>query len=374
MKIKQWLGMLFPGFAVKIKFFSFYFPLAVLLLLTYGLLSLMDLHSEGILKTTKYVLTHEDGMGFYDAPGGTEQMVMYLDGNAGVESEAVERKEGERWMEFDKIRVQKPEDGWAKVDIGDNGAPLYVEAQYVNKQTVRILQGRKGESNILDPIGPQNLPPVAAVFIIGCFLYFIMLYPWWMILKRDTASSGGNMWTEKQVSALAYTISAYIIGIVLLKFIAGYNVGLRWFTDCGMLFIILNVIVGLVGSIGLAVVLFRYYSDNVEIGDRALVVFKRFGVRGFLLLVGGLYFILIFLGVAVGVVAILAAIYLLINLLPAALAGLYGGSSVKGGSGKAVHNCCSTCSRFNGRECHEHPMLNILDPDAGCCGDYTRGC
>lgn len=62
--------MLFSDISFKVKFFSFIVPLVVLFLLTYGLLSLMDKHSDGIMKTTKYVLTNEEGMGFYDSPGG----------------------------------------------------------------------------------------------------------------------------------------------------------------------------------------------------------------------------------------------------------------------------------------------------------------
>lgn len=70
MKIKEMGGMLFSDLSFKVKFFSFIVPLVVLFLLTYGLLSLMDKHSDGIMKTTKYVLTNEEGMGFYDSPGG----------------------------------------------------------------------------------------------------------------------------------------------------------------------------------------------------------------------------------------------------------------------------------------------------------------
>lgn len=369
--------MLFSDLSFKVKFFSFIVPLVVLFLLTYGLLSLMDKHSDGIMKTTKYVLTNEEGMGFYDSPGGTEQMVMYMDDSAGAEVTSVEHKEGERWLDFEKAHVQKPQDGWAKIDIGDNGAPLYVEAQYVDKQTVRMFEGRSGESTFHNPVGTKNLPPVGIMFIMGCLLYFVMLYPWLMILKPASTTSNGKMWTEKQLSALTYAIAAYLILIAVLKFIIGYNVGLRWFTDCSMLLTILNVIVGLVGSVGLAIVLFRYYSDNVGIGDNTLTVFKNVGVKGVLLLVGGMYLVMIFLGVAVGVVLMLVGIYVFFKLLPVVMGSLAGGSgrSSKGASasGRAAHKCCSTCSRYNGTHCSDNSMQTILDPDSNCCSSYTRG-
>lgn len=369
--------MLFSDLSFKVKFFSFIVPLVVLFLLTYGLLSVLDIHSEGILKTTEYALTNEDGMSFYDSPGGTEQMVMYLDDSAGADVTSVERKEGERWMDFDKVRVQTPKDGWAKIDIGDNGAPLYVEAQYVEKQTVRMQEGRTGESTFFNPVGTKNLPPVAVMFILGCLLYFIMLYPWWIILKPDSESTDGMMWTEKQMSALMYAISAFFILMAVSKFVAGYNVGIHWFTDCSILLTILNVIVGLAGSAGLALVLYRYYSDHIEMGDNTLTVFKKVGVKGVVLLVGGFYFIMVFLGVAVGVVLVLVAIYVFFKLLPIIMGSLAGGggrsSNSASASGRAAHKCCSTCSRFNGRHCNDHPMQTILDPDANCCGSYTRG-
>lgn len=281
---------------------STYIPLPVIVLLTYGLLALMDLHTEGILKATDYTLTDEDGMGYYDSPGGTEQMVMYPDDTAGAEAVDVERKEGERWMDFDKRSVEKPQNGWAKVDIGDGGAPLYVEERYVGRQTVRMFEGRQGEGNFFS-LGTKNLPPVACMFVLGVLLYGLMLYPWWLILKVKCDTAAEKEDYRRKLMLLLYVAAAYFIVVAVLKFLMGYNIGLRWFASVdSVLLIILNVIVGIIGAAGLAIVLFRFYEDNVNFGESVSTVFRNFGVKGILLLTVGLYFFLIFLGVVMAII------------------------------------------------------------------------
>ena len=294
------MNMASSGLAGKIRGYSFYIPLIVIGLLTYGLLSLMSLKSEGILKSTKYVLTYEDGMGFYDAPDGTEQMVMYQDDAAGADMASAERKEGERWMELNKVRVEKPKDGWAKVDIGDNGSPLYIEGQYVGEETTRTT----------------NLPPSMLIFLMGALLYFLMLYPWWMILRLDMGAPENKDLYCRRMSLLLYAASAYFILICVMKFIVGYNIGIRWFGESSytgsILLVILNVIVGIIGAVGLGVVLLRYYTDHVNMGDKVWTVFRNLGIKGVILLVAGLYFFLIFLGIVVAIIlAVVTAVCLI---------------------------------------------------------------
>lgn len=329
MKLKE---LKFPGLTGLIRRVSFYVPLVVIALLTYGLLALMDQHSEGILNTTKYTLTYEDGMGYYDSPGGTEQMVMYLDDSVGAEAANAEHKAGERWIDFDKLSVEQPQNGWAKVNIGDDGVPLYVEALYVSKQTVRMFEGRQGEGNFFS-VGTKNLPPVECMFVLGVLLYCLMLYPWWLILKVKYDTLAENKTFRRKLTLLAYVALAYFAIVIVLKFLMGYNIGLRWFTDVdSILLIILNVIVGIIGAVGLGIVLFRFYIDNVKMGDSTSDVFRNLGVKGILLLTVGLYFFLIFLGIVVAIIVGVLVVFFMLKLFFAT--GGMAAIIAAGGSGK----------------------------------------
>ena len=49
---------------------------------------------EPLLKTVRYSLNWEMGMGFYDKPGGTEQMVMYPEDGADLRWCLLKRRKG----------------------------------------------------------------------------------------------------------------------------------------------------------------------------------------------------------------------------------------------------------------------------------------
>lgn len=77
-------------------------------------------------------------------------------------------------MDFSKVKVEAPVNGWAKVDIGDDGAPLYVEQEYVTSEEASLFEGRKA-SNSFMATGVRNLPPAGWMWLMGISLYFSCL-------------------------------------------------------------------------------------------------------------------------------------------------------------------------------------------------------
>lgn len=124
-------------------------------------------------------------MSFYDSPGGKEQEVFYWDEAGGEDvSERPEPKSGERWVYEEKIQVEEPEDGWARVDIGDGGAALYVNQEYVQGEETNFFEGRKADNSLFGT-GVRNLPPKWCMWLMGILIYVLLYYPWWLILKKD---------------------------------------------------------------------------------------------------------------------------------------------------------------------------------------------
>lgn len=132
----------------------------------YVLFYITDLKPVSMFHTTKYLLTQEMGMSFYNAPDGEEQTVMFLDDASDAPAIEEGRQEGERWLDFSKVKVEAPVNGWAKVDIGDDGAPLYVEQEYVTSEEASLFEGRKA-SNSFMATGVRNLPPAGWMWLMG---------------------------------------------------------------------------------------------------------------------------------------------------------------------------------------------------------------
>lgn len=82
----------------------------------------------------------------------------------------------------------------------------------------------------------------------------------------------------------------------------------------------------------------------------------------------GLYFILIFTGVLITIVAFCVGVYFFLKLLPGAMATA--GGIVRRGD-EPSHDCCRTCRWSNGNICQRHNG-HISDPDSNCCTDYMR--
>lgn len=337
----------------------------------FGLFYLTDLPPVALLKTTKYVLTGEMGMGFYDAPGGREQNVMYLEEGADA-SQLPEPKEGERWLHDAEMEVEAPEDGWAKVDIGDGGAPLYVEAQYVASEEVPLFEGRDGEGTFLS-VGAKNLPPSGWMWLMGLLVYFFLLYPWYMLFGNMKLNDEEFKAKVGQRSALlVYAGLGYFALFMLLTKVCGYNLSMHWFVSDSymgsLLLVILNVILGLAGSLGVFIILYRFLLDRVNMLSSPADAFRSLGWKGVSLLTFGIYFILIFTGVFVAVVVVCVGIWAFLTLLPKALAGVAGAMDGK----KAdipPHKCCASCTRFDGHA-HCYEGGEVHDPMYQCCGNY----
>lgn len=78
--------------------------LAISVVCAWALFYLTNFKPVALFKTTRYTLTHEIGMSFYDFPGGKEQEVLYWDEAGGEDvSERPEPKPGERWMDFFRL-------------------------------------------------------------------------------------------------------------------------------------------------------------------------------------------------------------------------------------------------------------------------------
>lgn len=353
----------------------------VLLLVTiacaFGLFYITNLPSATWLKTTKYVLTEEMGMAFYDAPGGTEQNVSYFDEEAVASgAEKPELAEGERWLDFEKLEVDKPEDGWSKVDIGDGGAPLYVSQEFVRGEEAPMFEGRKGDSGFLTA-GACNLPPKGWMDLLKLVFYFFILYPVYLFF-----SSGGFADKAKEKSKimsgcrlLGYVGIFYFLLVALFKFVFGYNLAMNWFVFSEYLgsffWVILNVLLGVIAAVAMYFVLMEYFMQ-LNIPRVPFGLFRALGLSGLMMIVSMLYFVLIFVGGLIVVVMVVVAAWLFIKYLPDIMRGTLGGGGSSPKQNIPDNSCCESCALYGvGGWCSKH-VEKISDPSSTCCSDYTR--
>ena len=324
---------------------------------------------EPLLKTTKYTLTGEMGMGFYDKPGGTEQNVLYLEDGTDP-SQAPEPQEGERWMYFDKMEVNKPSDGWAKVDIGDGGEPLYVEEQYVASEEAPVFEGRQGEDTFLS-LGAKNLPPAGWVKLMVVLVYFFLYFPVYAIIRWGFDTEEHAWMTIKHTSWMVYAGLAYFAILYMLKFVCGYNIEMYWFVASSVLgtsfYSIANMVLGIIGCIVLFFLLLKYYETLVTYGKGSLL--RNVGWKGFLLLIFSVYFFIMCIGIVIMLAAIIFTVYAVIALLPKVMAGVSGGGGKK--ADIPAHNCCASCDRYGGGgHCYEGVQMH--NPYDQCCSKFHR--
>lgn len=342
--------------------------LAISVVCAWALFYLTNFKPVALFKTTRYTLTHEIGMSFYDFPGGKEQEVLYWDEAGGEDvSERPEPKPGERWMYEEKIQVEEPEDGWARVDIGDGGVALYVNQEYVQGEETNFFEGRKAGKSLLGT-GVRNLPPKWCMWLMGILIYVLLYYPWWLILKKELSPEVFN----RKLLCLVYVGMGYFFLLVVLKYVCGYNLTLYWFVMDGYLgstlLALVNMILGILGAFGLFTALFGFFRTQADMFGSILPTLRRIGWKGILLISFGLYFILIFTGVLITIVAFCVGVYFFLKLLPGAMATA--GGIVRRGD-EPSHDCCRTCRWSNGNICQRHNG-HISDPDSNCCTDYMR--
>lgn len=326
--------------------------------------------SEGLLRTTRYTLTGEMGMGFYDKPGGTEQNVLYLEDGADP-SQMPEPREGERWLHPDKLEVDSPSDGWAKVDIGDGGEPLYVEEQYVSAEDAAMFEGRQGEDTFLT-LGAKNLPPAGWIKLMVFLVYFFLYFPVYAILRWGFDTPEHSRQVMKHTSWMVYAGLLYFAILYTLKFVCGYNLEMYWFVSASVLgnsfYSVANMVLGILGCIVLGFFLFKYY-ETLMTGDGRTSLVREVGWKGFLLLVFSAYFLLMCVGIVIMLAVIVLGVYAVIVLLPKALSGVAGGGSKK--ADIPAHNCCASCARFDGAA-HCYEGGEVHDPLYQCCSKFQR--
>lgn len=342
----------------------------------FGLFHITDLPSSTWLKTTKYVLTEELGMAFYDAPDGTEQTVLYFDEQAKAEGlEKPELKEGERWLDFEKLEVGKPENGWAKVDLGDGEDPLYVAQEYVRGEEAPMFEGRKGDSGFLTT-GIYNLPPKGWMRVLNLVFYFFILYPVYLFFTSGGFEAGKNDAKVIRGCRLLSCVGIiYFLLVALLKFVFGYNLAMNWFVVSEYLgsffWVVLNVILGLIAAVAMYF-LFPKYVMLLKVVRGPFGIFRTLGFGGFTLMVSMFYFGLIFLGGLIMVVAMIIVTVLVIKYLPDIVRGALGSDSSSGQSDVPAYNCCESCSLYGvGGWCSKHVKM-IGDPSSTCCKDFMR--
>lgn len=344
----------------------------------FGLFYVTDLPSATWLRTTRYVLADEMGMSFYDAPGGTEQNVLYFEEGAQESgTDKPELKAGERWLDFEKLKVEKPENGWAKVDIGDGGAPLYVSQEYVQEVDAPMFEGRKGDNGFL-ATGLNNLPPKGWMRVLNVVFYFFLLYPVYLFFAsggvRESAEgkarlmSGCRLW--------GYAGIMYFLLVALLKFVFGYNLAMNWFVASSYLgsffWVILHVALGVIAAVPVYLVLTRYFMQ-LAVTPAPFGVFRALGLSGFMMLVTVLYFVLILVGGLIMIVLMAVAAFLFIKYSWGIISrDVLGGSSSADAGSIPANNCCESCSLYGtGGWCSKH-VKKIGDPSSTCCGDFMR--
>ncbi len=361
----------------SIYYSGFAVALITALVGAYVLFYITDLKPVSLFHTTKYLLTNEMGMSFYDAPNGEEQTVMYLDDAPDAPAVEIDEvlKEGERWIYFDKVEVEAPVDGWAKVDIGDGGAPLYVEQEYITSEETSLFEGRKAGNSFL-ATGVKNLPPAGWMWLMGLALYFFLFYPWWLVLKTDLTTQEGKSQLLHKASYLVYAALLYFVLLFGLKFICGYNLSMHWFVFGNYLgsslLAVINVILGILGVAGLFCVLFRFFNDSLDASDGPWAALRKLGWKGMFLLIAGVYFILLFFGIIIGIIVICVSVYLfLTKLLPAMLAS----HAVLGGGKQSVTptgpESCANCAYYQNTLCTRHAEV-MSDPSGTRCHDYKH--
>lgn len=355
--------------------------LVVTIACAFGLFHITDLPSATWLKTTKYVLTEEMGMAFYDAPDGTEQNVSYFDEEAVASgAEKPELAEGERWLDFEKLEVDKPKNGWSKVDIGDGGAPLYVAQEFVRGEEVPMFEGRKGDNGFLTT-GVSNLPPKGWMRILNLVFYFFILYPVYLFFTSGGFGEGVKERAKiiPGCRLLGYVGILYFLLVVLFKFVFGYNLAMNWFVASQYLgsffWVILNVLLGLVAAVAMYFLLLNYFIQ-LNIPRAPFGVFRALGLPGFMMLVSMVYFVLIFVGGLILVALVIIAAVLFIKYLPDIARGVLGGGSASSSSSQKdsipANNCCESCSLYGvGGWCSKH-VKKIGDPSFTCCSDFMR--
>lgn len=326
---------------------------------------------EPLLKTVRYSLNWEMGMGFYDKPGGTEQMVMYPEDGADP-SLVPEKKEGERWLDTGKLKVDKPSDGWAKVDIGDDGEPLYVEEQYVISKEGAMFEGRQGENTFLT-VGAKNLPPSGWIKLLGFLVYFSLYFPLFAIFRWGFDTEEHTRRVMKHVSWIVYAGLAYFIILYTLKFVCGYNVDRYWFVSATVLgntfYSIANMVLGIIGCLAMVFFVWIWYMNSVASTLSGLL--RNVGWRGFFLLIFAAYFLWMFLGVAIMLASIILIVYLIIIIVPAVMADIAGNSGSRSKSDAPLYNCCASCARYDGSG-HCYEGREVHDPLVQCCRKYHR--
>ena len=229
---------------------------SLLLLAFAGAIMLLDFTDnapEAILTKTAYSLYSDTGTSYYDAPNGKETNVLYLEESRATE-DMPPKKAGERWLGYGEVKVEQPIDGWAKVDIGDGEAPLYVQEQSLYVQEVPMFEGRKSEG------GLSNLPPVWMMIIMGVALYFLLLMPCSIVFRfffknnnEDTHDSTGKINLQFRLMAIAALV--YFVLLIFAQYMCGFNLDNNWFVRSGYLdsvfLAVINIAVGLVGTAAL---------------------------------------------------------------------------------------------------------------------------
>lgn len=335
------------------------FPLVLAIAGAIGLLWLTSLNQVALLKTTKYVLTNEMGMSFYDTPAGVEQNVIYFEDGAAADTPKPELNEGERWLDWNKIKVHAPENGWAKVDLGDGGPALYVEQAFVSSEVVPLFEGHRAES--ATGIRLENVPPDGWIWVLRLLYGAFCIFPWYILFgvmgkKQEKLSDN----VGRALNRMGLVVVVYFVLLLLLKFIFGYNILMDWFVTSaytgGMLFVVLQFLLGVAGVLGLFFVLLRAMEESVR--------FRLGTPIGILLMASGLYFCLILLGVLVAIVVCAAVVYVFFKyLLPYIIGGMAGQGRT---SSSENPDRCGSCRHYSGTGiCNLH-KCGVSPSDSGC--------
>ena len=323
----------------------------LLLLVFVGAILLLDFTDnapEALLKKTVYTLYSDTGTGYYEAPGGKEVNVLYLEEPAAPE-DMPEKKAGERWLGYGEVKVEKPVDGWSKVDIGDGGVPLYVQEDNLYVQDVPMFEGRK-VGNAFMSTGLRNVPPLWMMWAMSFALYFLLLMPchilYHHVFKNNYVyTSSGAKRMGIQFRLMSFAALVYFVLLLTAQYLCGFNLDNNWFVCANylgsVLWVIFNIIVGLVGAaaLGFSLLLFLMHCRR-NAGSLGRLVLN-IGFSGLWLLVAGFYFVLVFLGVLVGVLVVGFFVVGLFKVLCTPSSGGYGVQEAPDPS-----HICGLCVRY----------------------------
>lgn len=347
----------------------FHLGVCFLLLLAFvGAIMLLDFTDnapEAMLKKTVYTLYSDTGTSYYEAPGGKEVDVLYLEEPTAPE-DMPEKKAGERWLGYGEVKVEQPVAGWAKVDIGDGGVPLYVQEENLYVQEVPMFEGRKAEDAFMST-GLSNVPPVWMMRIMSCALYFLLLMPCYILFRHffrnDSAYASENARkTGIQFRLMAFAALVYFVLLLTAQYLCGFNLDNNWFVRANYLgsslLAVFNIAVGLVGAaaLGYSLLLFLGYCCTGVKGFRQFLL--KVGFSGVFLLVAGVYFVLIFLGVLVGV--------LVVGFFAIAV---WKAISTPSG-GPDPFRCCRHCQYSNGSKTTCSRGCYVEDVDRSVCDEF----